>query len=404
MNPYIKQKPEDWEVQMNMNEWMKAVRKPIQYRVGSSAIYFKSQHIFNASVGLVVIFMFICLCKRDSILSTSNHKSKVGSTHLNFESLFAYNQTYPFSKPVVVPNGKQFRIGLIADLDTKSFVKKNTWGSYLKTGYLFVSDDKIDLQVQFDDDSIMLKSSYSFGGRGMELSELIVFNGGLYSIDDRTGILYEITNDRNAVPWIILPDGDGHSPKGFKGEWACVKDKHLWIGGLGKEWTTVTGEVLNINPQWVKVVNPQGAIIHFDWHENYNKLREKGGFSAPGYLIHESAMWSNIHNKWFFLPRRASREKYDEVADEKRAANLLIMADEDFNEISIQEIGILNPTHGFSSFKFIPETNDKLIIALKTVEDGDFIGSYITIFNINGNILLEEKFIENIKYEGIEFI
>lgn len=48
---------------------------------------------------------------------------------------------------------------------------------------------------------------------GMELSELVVFNGHLYSVDDRTGVVYRIEGDQ-AVPWVILPDGDGSVSKG----------------------------------------------------------------------------------------------------------------------------------------------------------------------------------------------
>ena len=47
----------------------------------------------------------------------------------------------------------------------------------------------------------------------MELSELVIFNGRVYSVDDRTGIVYEITEDR-PIPWVILPDGNGKEIKG----------------------------------------------------------------------------------------------------------------------------------------------------------------------------------------------
>lgn len=47
----------------------------------------------------------------------------------------------------------------------------------------------------------------------MELSELVVFNGHLYSVDDRTGVVYRIEGSR-AIPWVILPDGDGSISKG----------------------------------------------------------------------------------------------------------------------------------------------------------------------------------------------
>lgn len=48
---------------------------------------------------------------------------------------------------------------------------------------------------------------------GMELSELVAFNGHLYSVDDRTGVVYRIEGNQ-AVPWVILPDGDGSVSKG----------------------------------------------------------------------------------------------------------------------------------------------------------------------------------------------
>lgn len=47
----------------------------------------------------------------------------------------------------------------------------------------------------------------------MELSELVVFNGHLYSVDDHTGVVYRI-QDNQAIPWVILPDGDGTVSKG----------------------------------------------------------------------------------------------------------------------------------------------------------------------------------------------
>lgn len=49
----------------------------------------------------------------------------------------------------------------------------------------------------------------------MELSELVVFNGKLYSVDDRTGVVYQIDNGK-VFPWLILSDGNGQETKGFK--------------------------------------------------------------------------------------------------------------------------------------------------------------------------------------------
>lgn len=47
----------------------------------------------------------------------------------------------------------------------------------------------------------------------MELSELTVFNGQLITVDDRTGVIYKIIDDK-AVRWVILADGPGNTSKG----------------------------------------------------------------------------------------------------------------------------------------------------------------------------------------------
>ncbi|XP_065115302.1 soluble calcium-activated nucleotidase 1b isoform X1 [Paramisgurnus dabryanus] len=315
-----------------------------------------------------------------------------------------YNDTYPLSPPENTAEGIRYRIGVIADLDTNSrSTKNNTWFSFLKRGHLLVSDSGDRVSVEWDADRVVLESHLSEKGRGMELSELVAFNGHLYSVDDRTGVVYRIENNR-AVPWVILPDGDGSVSKGFKAEWLAVKDERLYVGGLGKEWTTITGEFVNNNPEWVKVIGFHGDVEHVNWVPHYNALKRAAEITPPGYLIHESAAWSERLQRWFFLPRRASTEQYDETADERRGTNLMLRSSSDFNQISVSRVGPLNLTLGFSSFKFIPDTDDQIIVALKSEEDAGHIATYITAFTLDGRVLLADTKIGDVKYEGLEFI
>lgn len=69
---------------------------------------------------------------------------------------------------------------------------------------------------------------------------------------------------------------------GFKAEWLAVKDEHLFVGGLGKEWTTTSGDVINNNPEWVKVVGVSGEVEHQNWVPHYNALRSATGIKPPG--------------------------------------------------------------------------------------------------------------------------
>ena len=123
-------------------------------------------------------------------------------------------------------------------------------------------------------------------------------------------------------------------------------------------------------------------------------------------MIFESCVWNDLDKKWYFLPRRASRESYDEDLDEKRATNLLITADIDFQNVIYKEIGKIIPVRGYSSFKFVPGTNNRLIIALKSEEEDGKTRTYVTLFDkLNGNILVKDQLISNsLKYEGIEFV
>lgn len=67
-------------------------------------------------------------------------------------------------------------------------------------------------------------------------------------------------------------------------------------------------------------------------------------------------------------------------------------------------VGKVVPNHGYSSFKFIPNTNDTVIAAINTQEEGDTTATFITAFTTNGEILVPETKVSQRKFEGLEFI
>ena len=112
--------------------------------------------------------------------------------------------------------------------------------------------------------------------------------------------------------------------------------------------------------------------------------------------------------KWVILPRRVSKEPYDEVADNTRGSNHLLLATEDFTHVQYFQIGDVTPIRGFSSFKFLPGSRDRIIVALKSEEHPDGRQSaYITVLSLEGDgkVLLPETEIPGArKYEGLEFV
>lgn len=311
-----------------------------------------------------------------------------------------------------LPDGRvQYEIAVVTDLDQDSIVmdKKNTWRSIIHRGRFLYHPDLQTIQVEWNDENADIKNSLysqiSAGGRAMELSDLTVFDGHLLTVDDRTGLIYRIENFKDMVPWVMLNDGPGNTTKGFKAEWMTVKDQHLHVGGLGKEWTTTDGKFVNYNPMWIKVISPSGAVNHVDWTERYKRLRRTVGIEFPGYMIHETGQWSKIHQKWFFLPRRASNLTYTEEEDEHRGTNLMLVANEDFSNVEVRHVGSVGDgSRGFSAFQFLPGTNDQIAVALKSEERGGrAIASYLCVFRVaDGQMLLDEqKFDGPYKFEGI---
>jgi len=317
------------------------------------------------------------------------------------------------------------RFAVVADQD-KAGRGTAEWRSYLQFGELQVADGWGRVNLSMAGQRVDLTSKLNRGspsqcgqgkeskGRGLELSELQQFGKRLLAPDDKTGILYSLswTGEERAVPWLILSDGAGNREKPMKAEWSVRKDGSLLLGGWGKEWTTPTGEIgdrsVALDPLWVKQVSCEGAVTSLNWTENFLAVRRAVGIEFPGYLGHEAVGWSEQRREWTFLPRRASTEPYNDAADEKRGTNLMITASEDFAVIEHRRVGRLDTTRGFSSFKFVPGTQDNLILALKTKEitNEDHtteVASYILAFDIDGKILHDETKISDTKLEGIEF-
>uniref|UniRef100_A0AC34RKR9 Soluble calcium-activated nucleotidase 1 n=1 Tax=Panagrolaimus sp. JU765 TaxID=591449 RepID=A0AC34RKR9_9BILA len=284
-----------------------------------------------------------------------------------------YNSTDLATIQTLSNGDKVYHIAVVTDLDndSKDSKKKNTWFSYFKIGELTLTKDLKKATIVWEDEKTkVLTSQIAAGGRSMELSDLKVFDGHLLTVDDRTGIIYRLENNfKDAVPWVLLNDGPGNITKGLKAEWMTVKNNVLVVGGLGKEWTTTDGVFQNYHPMYVKYVNHLGEVEHINWVDNYKKLRRSIGIEWPGYMIHESGQWSEIHNKWFFMPRRASKEGYTEATDEFAGTDLLLIANEDFSHVQVKHVGDRgNGAKGYSAFQFIPGSHDDLIVALKSEE------------------------------------
>ncbi|TDH66582.1 uncharacterized protein CCR75_008836 [Bremia lactucae] len=328
-------------------------------------------------------------------------------------------------QPTLVPPPKPDSLGIVivADLDKNSkqeSSKKPEFMSFIMHATLTVASSNSNAAQKHETYSVTFGEETKFltsmneAGRGFELSELAWFGGKLLAFDDRTGIVFRLMHYEGvskmkplqAIPEHIIMEGDGINGKGQKHEWATVKDGELYMGSVGKEFTDIDGNVLGDGNLWIAVMDLVGDVRHEDWTANYAAVRKALGCEWPGYVVHEAIEWSPFHRQWFILPRRVSTKPYNDMEDEKRGSNKIVIASEDFSRIQVREVGKITPLRGFSSFKFIPRSDDSVIVAIKSeeVEDQQLQTSFITVFDVDGNVLLEETEIPGAKkYEGVAF-
>ncbi|CAD5213555.1 unnamed protein product [Bursaphelenchus okinawaensis] len=325
---------------------------------------------------------------------------------INVEALQPLNRVPKYAATLNMMDGSlTVPVMAIADMDdaSPSETQKGYYVSPSVRGFLTYNlmTKMFDINWQY---TYNYTSQLNYGGRGMELSDLKVFNGYLYAPDDKTGIIFRLTTDK-AIPWVINADGNGFHNTSFKTEWMTIKDEHLWIGGYGKEYTNLDGSFRDNNPMYIKVIDRFGSVKHVDWEQEFKKVRASIGIQFPAYMIHEAVQWSDLHQKWFFLPRKVSYDPYIEETDQFKGSNYLISCDEKFETFQVVRVGMVHPTRTFSAFQFVPGSQDNIIIAIKSEEVENWpLSSYIMVFGIDGQVYMDETRIPgNFKLEGLEF-
>lgn len=329
-----------------------------------------------------------------------------------------------FSITDSVIDDHSFHFAAVTDLDKLSAVmdsNKPLFRSTLLPGVLTRDNETNKYSIKFGTPRNLV-SQHNEAGRGMELSELTVYNKRLLSFDDRSGTVYEILSSGDGqesyvVPRFVITEGEGDTDKGMKWEWATIKHNELILGSMGKEFTRSDGSIANTNNLWVAILNKRGELRREDWAGKFNYVRELVGATYPGYIIMEAILWSDVLRKWVFLPRRISSEAYDENKDERMGSNRVVLVNDSFTSGEVVEINMkksdMDPLHGFSTFALVPNTGDQHALAIRSVEE-DCTGalefckqrSYIMVFNVlTGEVLMDEVQIEMAeKFEGIEFV
>lgn len=173
---------DDRSMRGTLRDWRKALRTPATYRVGNT-VRLQPQFIYLVLLigGLLLLLFYYNWWT----------SSQVYTAHKWTTPLRPYNNTYPLTDPFVSGNLITYRIAIISDLDTNSKSDKpHTYISYFKKGFISYDKEKQYVTVSWDTQpTTVLSSTYSHKGRGMELSELIVYDGRLLTFDDRSGMV-----------------------------------------------------------------------------------------------------------------------------------------------------------------------------------------------------------------------
>lgn len=196
---------------MPSRDWKKSLRTFHVYRMGNSPLE-RHRHSFVSILFLYLVVLSDMICAHPT-------QSHLPSTQNSLRPCqrYIFDKTYPLTAPVNQSTSVTYSIAIISDLDENSKIQdqQNTWRSYLKKGHLtWTPEGNKIISFQWEDEMVTLTSYLGEKGRGMELSELVTFDGRLLTMDDRTGLVYSLEGDK-AYPWVILMNGNGKSDKGL---------------------------------------------------------------------------------------------------------------------------------------------------------------------------------------------
>ena len=345
------------------------------------------------------------------------------------------------AKAVAPEEGTSFNLGLIADQDEASKVDEGGvqfWISKLALGKLIFSAGAYTLVL--DSEATLKSTRGDKSGRGAEYSALECFDGKLLTMDDRTGNVDIVVPapEGSAEQYIMEPLvdstgksvalylGDGAKEKGLKCEWTTLKDGKLIVGSTGKPRTDDDSLVVHHGEMWTKTIDPETyAVTNVEGVAAFNSLCEAAkvsgapaiGGKSVGFMIHESGRWSDIHGRWFFCPRKLSRETYTTDSEGFKCCNLMIAAPPGELPAGGPDAGVEGPygascliqpylgflpMRGCSDFMFVPGTQDCHILVLRTEESMDgVINSFASVMDIAGTVLMvEQRLTEDRKFEG----
>jgi soluble calcium-activated nucleotidase 1 len=352
-------------------------------------------------------------------------KGKENSCKHLFESLESTKSVWVkmMSKATAPAVGTEMRLMFIADQDQASRVGEDAkWETKLASGVLKYHGDlgEGSYTLTAGPEARLYTRRGDKDGRGAEYSALELFDGKLLTMCDRTGNCDEIKITADGTLDIVplvdaagLPVafrmGDGKKDKALKVEWATKKDGVLVVGSTGKERTDDDGNVVHEGEMWVKKLAASTyEIEHVDMRSFYNALRVAARCEqGAGYMIHEGGRWSDVHGAWLFMPRKLSRERYDEVVDAAKCVNLMLTCPDppapDGANVALGEYLEFCDLRGCSDFLFVPGSNDCHIFVIRTEETLEgVLSTYASVIDLEGKVLMPEAvFQTERKFEGV---
>jgi len=308
----------------------------------------------------------------------------------------------------------------------------------------FIKDDK--WTVEFGDLATIVldrtKENTDDDNEGMELSDLVLADGKLWTFDDKTGSAYWVNNFKSEKPSLKKVDVLNLEDDDWKVEWAFEKGGDIFAGSAFYASSKVS----------------RGAQLRKQSDSSWSVLDtatlERGGMTdfrlaleeASGRELKlEAAMYDKTNEEVLIIPREYRTESWDEV---KAASRFNMYCDGplfripfsstdqmiDLNSVTGKDVVVIEKGkqsdarsegsklfRGVSAMEWVPN-NPGIFAAVKSTEidfdnlypeeewlysaeygPGDnIVETYVSLYNRDGEVIMDDvKFPKNFKYEGI---
>lgn len=242
-----------------------------------------------------------------------------------------------------------------------------------------------------EDQKLVLKKNEDMSG--MLLSTMHIFDGKLLVFNYYNGMIYEINDRKQLVPYLSVYEKNGTSATPKRIHWASIYGTKLFIGSQFALNSTEDDSFVCIYDKRTKVME----------YQNWDRIYQQVALLPPlrrKVVQHHTILYSSVNHEWYFFPAVFEKKQYDDFLKNKTrikplSMNMYVTCNEEFTECETHSL-LKNPkkySNDFIADALFLDAEESMILATLHHYRKDSIQSKLILIDLSRKIVIKESVI-----------